>query len=821
MDVARLVDRVDALVVERTKTVVLAFLLLTGVFAVGLGNISTETGTDQFTTDVPAQAAFEDVSREFTPPFAPGTASTSLIQREGNVLSKPALLRMLETQEALSERPDLRVVGTSSAAQGVARELDPTATTLDAQIRAVERATPGEIDAAVRRAADRPGFDASLSTDFNPESATASASIGSVSHDVPAYSETAGPGGSADALTSIQLRSERVVAATAPGIEVFGSGLVNDEFSRVIFDSLIVVVPAAALFIVLFLVVAYRDPLDLLLGVVALAMTLVWTFGFTGLVGVPFSQLLIAVPPLLLAVGIDFGIHAINRYREERPTASRDESMRRTLRQLLVAFFIVTGTTVIGFAANGTSSLGPIRQFGLVAAVGITFTFLIFGVFLPAAKLLLDRLAADTWLPQFSQQPLGREGTALGRALSAGVVLARRAPVAVLLVVAVLTVAAGGYATGVDTSFRQEDFLPPEETPAYLDALPEPFAPGEYTVTSTLDYLESNFASGNRQSVTVYVEGPMERDTALEAIHRAEEDPPAPLVSEDRRARSESVLSVIQARAAADPEFAALVERNDRDGNGVPDRNLGEVYAALESSPAGEGAERYLAPDHRSAQVVYAAEGDAEQDAVADAGRRMAERHRADATATGQTVVFAAVSDVIFASAFRSLALALALTAVFLVVVYRAIAGYWSLGIANLVPILVTLALIGGSMRALDIPFNALTATILSITIGLGIDYSVHVVHRFADEYEERDLGPALTRTVQGTGGALTGSMLTTVFGIGVLVLAITPILGQFGVLTGLSILYAYLTALLVTPATLVVWARLEGLVNGVTNGAA
>ncbi|WP_254543620.1 efflux RND transporter permease subunit [Halomarina pelagica] len=817
MDAARLVDRIDALVVGRTKTVVLAFLLVTGVFAVGLGNISTETGTDQFTTDVPAQAAFEDVNREFTPPFAPGTASTSLIQREGNVLSKPALLRMLETQEALSEREGLRVVGTSSAAQGVARQLDPTATTLDAQIRAVERATPGEIDAAVERAAERPGFAAALSTDFNPEAATASASIGSVSHSIPGYSATAGgPSGGSDPLTSIQLRSERVVAATAPSIEVFGSGIVNDEFSRVIFDSLIVVVPAAALFIVLFLVVAYRDPLDLLLGLVALAMTLVWTFGFTGLAGIPFSQLLIAVPPLLLAVGIDFGIHAINRYREERLTEARGESMRVTLRQLLVAFFIVTGTTVIGFAANGTSSLGPIRQFGLVAAVGITFTFLIFGVFLPAAKLLLDRLAARTRIPQFSQQPLGREGTVLGRALSAGVVLARRAPVAVLLVVAVLTVASGGYATGVDTSFQQEDFLPPEEVPAYLDALPEPFAPGEYTVTSTLNYLESNFASGNQQSVTVYVEGPMERDTALETMYRASADPPAVLVSEDRRARSQSIVTVIRAQAAADPEFAALVARNDLDGNGVPDDDLEEVYAALESSPAGERAERYLASDHRSAQVVYTAEGDAGQDAVADAGRRMADRYRADATATGQTVVFAAVSGVIFASAFRSLALALALTAVFLVIVYRAVTGYWSLGLANLVPILVTLGLIGGSMRALGIPFNALTATILSITIGLGIDYSVHVVHRFADEYEERDLGPALTRTVQGTGGALTGSMLTTVFGIGVLVLAITPILGQFGVLTGLSILYAYLTALLVTPAALVVWARLEGLVNGV-----
>jgi predicted RND superfamily exporter protein len=115
-------------------------------------------------------------------------------------------------------------------------------------------------------------------------------------------------------------------------------------------------------------------------------------------------------------------------------------------------------------------------------------------------------------------------------------------------------------------------------------------------------------------------------------------------------------------------------------------------------------------------------------------------------------------------------------------------------------------------MRYADVPLNALTGTILSIAIGLGIDYSAHVVHRFAEEFDDDgDVYEALDATVRGTGGALTGSMLTTVTGIGVLVLAITPILGQFGLLTGLSILYSFLASIVVLPSTLVVWARLTG----------
>jgi predicted RND superfamily exporter protein len=811
--VDRLVQRVDDLVVDHTRTVVIAFLVLSALFAVGLGNISTDSGTSQFTSDVPAQEALDDVNREFSPSFSEGSASTSLIQRRQNVLGQPALLSMLETQRALSEREDLRVTGTSSAAQRVAQQLDPNATTLDAQIRTIERATAGEIDVAVDRLADRPGFGSTLSTDFNAQAARATATIGSVSHSIPGGSSGGGGGpgggGSSSLVTEIQLEAEHVVSSTAPGIQVFGSGIINDEFARVIFDSLAIVVPAASLFILLFLVVAYRDPVDLLLGVVSLVMAIVWTFGFMGIVGIPFSQMLIAVPPLLLAVGIDFGIHAVNRYREELQTEDMTTSMRVTLRQLLVAFFIVTGTTVIGFAANLTSSLGPIRDFGFVAGVGITFTFFIFGVFLPAAKLLTDRVREERGIPRIGQTPLGQEGSLLGRVLTGGVAIGRRAPAAFLVLMLLLSVGAGAYATGVSTSFQQEDFLPPEETPDYLDGLPEPLAPGEYSATENLNFLSETFESGNQQSVTVYVEGPMEHETALERMRRAGANPPEEFVTTERRAQSQSIVTVIESYAERDPEFRALVDRNDADGDGIPDQNLGEVYEALESSPVSSQAEQYLAEDHRSAQVVYTAKGDAGQAELAAAGETIADRFRYTATATGQTIVFKSVSDIIFQSALQSLALALGLTALFLVFIYRLLTGYGSLGIVNLVPIVVTLALLTASMRYFEIPFNALTATILSITIGLGIDYSVHVVHRFADEYEQRPLFQALDRTVKGTGGALTGSMLTTVTGIGVLVLAITPILGQFGVLTALSILYAYLTSLIVLPPALVVWARI------------
>ncbi|AQL43952.1 RND transporter [Halorientalis sp. IM1011] len=797
-------------VVDRPKTVVLGFLLVTALFAVGLGQVSTTAGTEQFTEGTPAQEAFEDVQREFGAPFGPDSGTTQLIQTDRNVLAKGELLATLRALEALAERPDLRVESTQSAAGLIATELDPDATTLAEKRRAIDRADEAEIDAAVATLSDRPSFTDLVSDDFNPTSATASATVAVVTHRIPTeLDEGGGGGGEPGPMTPIQLRSRGIVDAVDADLRVFGQGIIAAEFSNVIGDSLLLVVPAAIVLILAFLIVSYRDPVDLALGTISLAMTLVWTFGFLGLTGIPFTQFLIAVPPLLLAVGIDFGIHTINRYREERVTgAGVDASIRRALDQLLVAFAIVTGTTVIGFAANLTSRLAPIREFGIVAAVGIAFTLLVFGLFLPAAKVASDRFRAAHDLPAFGQQPLGREGSRLATVLSGGVAVARRAPVAFLVVVLLVSGGSAAYATGIDTAFSQEDFLPPEETPAYLEDLPEPFAPNQYTVTRDIQFLEDNFEAAQGETVTIFLQGPLTRDTTLESVQKAGRNPPESFVSRDRRADSTSIVTVIRDYANESAEFRALVERNDVDDDGVPDDNLRQVYDALLTSPQRDRALQYVTEDRRSARVEYETEATASQDAITADAREVADRYRPDATATGQVVVFQSIAALILQSALVSLATALLLVAVFLVAVYAVLEDEPALGLVNLLPIAVSVALIAGTMRLLGLSFNAFTATILSITIGLGIDYSAHVVHRFADEYDGDDPFPALRRTVAGTGGALTGSMLTTAAGIGVLVFALTPVLGQFGLLTALSIVYSYVVAIAITPSAIAVWAR-------------
>jgi len=268
---------------------------------------------------------------------------------------------------------------------------------------------------------------------------------------------------------------------------------------------------------------------------------------------------------------------------------------------------------------------------------------------------------------------------------------------------------------------------------------------------------------------------------------------------------------VIDSRAAEDPEFDQFVRASDSTGDGVPDKNIDLIYQELFDSPRSGDAASYVTSDRSAARIIYDVDVDAEQAAITADAQGIADAMRLDAVATGDLVVNQVVIDQITDSAIRSLFVAFILTGVFLILSYRWLEGRAVYGAINLVPIVVTVGALAGTMRVLDIALTPINAPILAVSIGLGVDYTVHFMHRFVDEFENRgDVDAALMITARGTGGALTGSMFTTVTGLGTLFLAFIPLIQDFGLLLALGVLYAYLASILILPATIVVWHRFD-----------
>ena len=334
----------------------------------------------------------------------------------------------------------------------------------------------------------------------------------------------------------------------------------------------------------------------------------------------------------------------------------------------------------------------------------------------------------------------------------------------------------------------------------------------------TIDILEEDFDEATGGGVTIYIDQPVRRDNSLERIDRIGRNPPDSFQeSTPGEADTESILTVIERERAANESFDRLVRQHDRLGTGVPDRDIEVVYDELETSPRANEYDRYISDNRESARVDIAVDPDADTPSVVADAQYVADRTPLSAVATGDRVVQQQVITATLDSAIRSLVVAFLLTATVLVGSYRLLEGRAVYGLLNLIPVLVTVGLLLASMRLLDIPLTPINAPILSISIGLGVDYTVHFVHRFVDEYERMDTQSALAATIAGTGGALTGSMVTTVAGIGVLMIALIPLIQEFGILIALGIVYAFLSSLLVTPSVIVVWERLTDRVPIVT----
>jgi len=269
--------------------------------------------------------------------------------------------------------------------------------------------------------------------------------------------------------------------------------------------------------------------------------------------------------------------------------------------------------------------------------------------------------------------------------------------------------------------------------------------------------------------------------------------------------------------AAENDSFNATLAAADTDNDGVPDENVATVYEELYRI-APEETENVIYRDdgeYRAIRMVVMVDGSAEDETVRDQMGWIAEDVDGEGVstiATGDTIVNQITADQLAETAFMSLVVALVSVLVVLTAAYRFTEGSASLGVITIVPVAFTLTWVLGTMALLDIPFNIVTGMITGLTIGLGVDYSLHISERFNQELEETEtVAAALHETVSGTGGALLSSAVTTASGFAVLLVAILPFLQSFGLITALTIVFAFLASVFVLPSLLVVWARLVG----------
>jgi predicted RND superfamily exporter protein len=168
---------------------------------------------------------------------------------------------------------------------------------------------------------------------------------------------------------------------------------------------------------------------------------------------------------------------------------------------------------------------------------------------------------------------------------------------------------------------------------------------------------------------------------------------------------------------------------------------------------------------------------------------------------TGSSSLIARTVEATTASLVRTYALALAvITPLMMLLIGSLRAGLVSMA-PNLLPILLTLAI----MPLLQVPLDLFTMMLGCIAIGLAVDDTLHFIHGFRSRYAETgDPYQAIEQTLNTTGRALLFTSIVLCSGFLVLTLSSMSNLQALGALTAFAIGAAFILDIIVTPALLI-----------------
>ena len=589
--------------------------------------------------------------------------------------------------------------------------------------------------------------------------------------------------------------------------------LMSHDINKSTIGELVMLVSAAVAIVVFLLAMAFRSVRGVAFPLVGLSAALVWTYGGMALTGMRFSILEVAVAPVVLGLGIDYSIHLQRRYNTFRAEGdSASLAWLKGFETLKIALTLAVITTMAAFIANIASPLPPLRNFGFGLAFGVFCAFMSSTLLVGALHVVMERDSAAfakhvEWmrLGNFSKYMVNFQKSHQAKVIG----------VAAMLTVGSLIFAAAKLETEFElTDFLSEDMDVMEGRDALYDSydaagwkpiyiLIEP-ADGHSSISDDADFLSATRSLDNWLESTKGVVSPndypaydgpylilydaVEGDSNFGSTHNLTIDH-----------ELEKTESFTEGNIAA-----ALKSLSTNDS--IADPLTGESWTERVQKVVAfndDGSILYI-----RMEVLIEVKTSSDSSAVLAALRNdvgnFADHpglHGTNVYIAGDSVSLEAVLDGLTESQLQSTLISLAVCFTVLLALTRRIGP----ALIIVLPVGIAATWVVGAMAVLNLNWNVMTVMVTALTIGLGIDYSIHVWRRFeAMKAREGDIWRGMREMYASTGVALLLSAGTTVCGFTVLLFSQMPVVQDFGIVTAITVFFSLILALILLPVFLV-----------------
>lgn len=543
---------------------------------------------------------------------------------------------------------------------------------------------------------------------------------------------------------------------------VLGYRIISDEIIKSSNRSISFLLPISFILVIIVLILFLRSIYDVVLSLLSLSLSIIWIYGFAALLNFSLNPLTTSIPVLLVGLGIDYSIHLKMRINEEK-------SKEKALKGIGIALILSALTTSIAFLSNVSSEIENLKEFGILSSFGIS-SCLFITIIITSKK---ERETRERKI----LITIGKFAEGKGKCIIA---------LAILLTIIMLY-----SALHIKAEFDIMDFLPKK-----------------LMITKDINYLFKNFQAMQREEADVIITANICHPEVIKKIYYSIENmkDDSYIIKSGNEYEVYSILSLMKDYANKsffdfryNENFSLLYSSFFE--NGLPKENVTsndvkKLYDFLFGIAPNDV--KYVLNENYNETVIRIATNTGKNEAnisiLYDELKNDIEIE--NAIITGGIISNYIILKEIRNSQLKSLLLTILFSFIILEIVFYIKKKSFLIGIIALSPIIISSIWILGTMNFLNIPLTITTITTSSLAIGLGIDYSIHITHKFM---EEKDF----ISTISSTGFSLISSALTTISAFGLLSFSLIPPLRIFGISVAISIFYSLICCIFILPILL------------------
>lgn len=541
----------------------------------------------------------------------------------------------------------------------------------------------------------------------------------------------------------VVLEIEKVVKAYAEkenvSIHISGLPFMRTKMMNLIKNEILIFIVLAALVCTIILYLFFRSFKVIGVTMIVVGVAVLWAVGLMGLLGFKITVLTGMIPPLLIVIGIPNTIFLLNKYHSETVAhGNKILALQRVISRIGSAVFLSNLTTAAGFATFTITNSSLLVQFGIIASCGILFTFISALIIIPSIFSFLQPPSN-----KYTKHLKSKFITKVVDFLSS--IVTKHRPKVYIVVASVILIAVYGV-----TKIERTGFL--------LDDVPDSDA-----LKVDLKFLEENFNGVSPLEIAVESKDSLQGTEMVYQIQKID--------SLQQQLKKYPELSRSLSVADAVKFLYQSYSKGKVENYCLPPnpKTYETIFKRLPTGLDDNLAKSFIDSTYRITRVSLN---------IADIGtnrmQKILPKIRDDINAvfpdtaynvilTGSTVVFFTGTTYLINNLFVSLSLALLIITILMFILLRSPKLVGIALIPNLIPMLVTAALMG----YFGIGIKPSTILVFGIALGISVDGTIHFLSKYRQELSNSNwnIGLAVRKALKETGTSMMYTSMVLFFG--------------------------------------------------------